>query len=262
MELIAAEKAGIIKPGAIVVSSVQEREAAEILLDRAEEVGARIVFEGNDFGVTAREVAVGGQQLSFRGLAGDYPDIYLPLHGEHQASNAATALAAVEAFVGGGEQRLDLDVVREGFADVTSPGRLEVVRRSPTALVDAAHNPPGMRALRAAVSDAFTFSRLVGVVAIFADKDAAAMLEILEPALDLVVLTRNSSPRSIPPDELAAVAVEYFGQERVYSAAHLPDALDVAVGLSDEVGMGGAVLVTGSVVSAADARLLLGADDT
>ena len=262
VEEIAVEKAGIIKPEAIAVSAIQERDVAEILLDRANEVGARVVFEGNDFGVTAREVAVGGQQLSFRGLAGDYPDIYLPLHGEHQAGNAATALAAVEAFVGGGAQRLDLEVVRQGFAEVTSPGRLEVVRRSPTVLVDAAHNPAGMRALRSALSDAFTFTKLVGLVAIFSDKEPLEMLEILEPALDHVVVTRNTSPRSIPPRQLGEIAAEIFGEDRVTVEESMPDAIDAAVALAEEDGMGGGVLVTGSVVTAADARLLLGADDT
>ena len=262
VEEIATEKAGIIKPGAIAVSSVQERDVAEILSERAEEVGARIVFEGIDFGVTAREVALGGQQLSFRGLAGEYTEVFLPLHGEHQASNAATALAAVEAFLGGGEQRLDPDVVREGFANVTSPGRLEIVRRSPTVLVDAAHNPAGMAALTAALRDAFTFTTLVGVVAIFSDKEPAAMLEILEPVLDHIVVTRNTSPRSIPPRELGAIAVEYFGEDRVTVVDLMPDAIDQAVTLAEEDGMGGGVLVTGSVVTAADARLLLGANDT
>jgi len=259
---IATEKSGIIKPGAIAVSSVQERDVAEILVERAEEVGARVVFEGVDFGVTSREVALGGQQLSFRGLAGDYTEVFLPLHGEHQASNAATALAAVEAFVGGGEQRLDPDVVREGFANVTAPGRLEIVRRSPTVLVDAAHNPAGMLALRAALGDAFTFTTLVGVVAIFADKDPAAMLEILEPVLDHVVVTRNTSSRSIPPRRLGDIAVDYFGEDRVTVVDLMPDAIDQAVTLAEEDGMGGGVLVTGSVVTAADARLLLGATDT
>ncbi len=262
VEEIASEKSGIIKPGAIAVSSVQERDVAEILAERAEEVGARIVFEGINFGVMAREVALGGQQLSFRGLAGEYTEVFLPLHGEHQASNAATALAAVEAFVGGGEQRLDPDVVREGFANVTSPGRLEIVRRSPTVLVDAAHNPAGMTALRGALADAFSFTTLVGVVAIFSDKDPAAMLEILEPALDHIVITRNTSPRSIPPRELGAIAVEYFGEDRVTVVDLMPDAIDQAVTLAEEDGMGGGVLVTGSVVTAADARLLLGANDT
>lgn len=262
VEEIATEKSGIIKPGAIAVSALQETDVAEILAERAEQVGARIATEGNDFGVVSREVAVGGQQLALRGLAGDYAEVFLPLYGEHQARNAVTALAAVEAFVGGGEQRLDPDVLRAGFAEVTSPGRLEIVRRSPTILVDAAHNPAGAQALRAALTDAFSFTTLVGVVAIFADKDAESMLGILEPALDHVVVTRNSSPRSLPVAELGALAAEIFGEERVTVVDRLPDALDVAAGLAEADGLGGGVLVTGSVVTAADARLLLGATST
>lgn len=262
VEDIAQEKSGIIKSGAIAVSSFQVADVAAILIDRAEQVGARIVFEAKDFGVVAREVAVGGQQLSFTGLAGEYPDVFLPLHGEHQASNAATALASVEAFLGGGEQRLDPDVVREGFAKVTSPGRLELVRRSPTVLVDAAHNPAGMTALVAALDDSFAFTRLVGVVGIFADKEPATMLEILEQSLEHVVVTRNSSPRSMPPEELGALAREIFGEERVTVVQDLPDALEQAVTLAETDGLGGGVLVTGSVITAADARMLLGQTDT
>jgi len=262
VEDIAQEKSGIIKGGAIAVSSVQVADVAAILIERAEAVGARIVFEANDFGVIAREVAVGGQQLSFRGLAGEYPDVFLPLHGQHQASNAAAALAAVEAFLGGAEQRLAPDVVREGFAKVTSPGRLEVVRRSPTVLVDAAHNPAGMTALVAALDDSFAFTRLVGVVGIFADKDPAAMLEILEPALEHVVVTRNSSPRSMSPRELGALATEIFGDDRVTVVQDLPDALEQAVTLAETDGLGGGVLVTGSVITAADVRMLLGSTGT
>jgi len=262
VEDIAEEKSGIIKAGAIAVSSIQVPDVATILVERAEEVGAPIVFEANDFGVTAREVAVGGQQLSFRGLAGEYPDVFLPLHGEHQASNAATAVAAVEAFLGGAEQRLDPDVVREAFAKVTSPGRLEVVRRSPTVLVDAAHNPAGMTALVAALGDSFGFTRLVGVVGIFADKEPATMLEILEPALEHVVVTRNSSTRSMRPQELGALARDVFGEDRVTVVPDLPDALEQAVTIAETDGLGGGVLVTGSVITVADARMLLGATDT
>ena len=262
VEEIATEKSGIIKASAIVVSSIQDAAVASILVDRAEDVGARIVFEANDFGVTAREVAVGGQLLSFRGLGGDYAEVFLPLHGEHQASNAATALAAVEAFIGGGEQRLDPGVVREGFAKVTSPGRLEVVRRSPTVLVDGAHNPAGMQALRAALDDSFAFTRLVGVVAIFEDKEPATMLEILEPALEHVVVTRNSSPRSIAPRRLGVIAAEIFGEDRVTVVDDLPDALEQAVTIAETDGLGGGVIVTGSIVTAADARMLLGSTQT
>ena len=262
VEESAHEKSGIIKAGAIAVSSIQGEDVATILLDRSEEVGARVVFEANDFGVIAREVAVGGQQLSFTGLAGEYPDVFLPLHGAHQASNAAAALAAVEAFLGGGERRLDPDVVRDGFAKVTSPGRLEVVRRSPTVLVDAAHNPAGMTALVAALEDSFAFTRLVGVVGIFADKEPATMLEILEPLHEHIVVTRNSSPRSMSPRELGALATEIFGEDRVTVVQDLPDALEQAVTIAETDGLGGGVLVTGSVITAADARMLLGSTET
>ncbi len=258
VEEIAAEKAGIVKPGAVLVTAAQDPAVAEILTERVEEVGARRYAADEGFGVVSREVALGGQLLGIRGLAGEYDEVFLPLHGEHQAANAALALVAVEAFLGGGERRLDPDVVRAGFAAVTSPGRLEVVRRSPTILVDAAHNPHGAAALRDALADAFSFARLVGIVAIFADKDAGAMLELLEPALDHVVVTRNSSPRSMNVARLGEIAAGIFGAERVSVVPALPDAIEEAVALAEAEGLGGGVVATGSVVTAADVRTLLG----
>ena len=215
VEAIADEKSGIIKAGAVAVIGVQEPEVTEIMAARAEAVGARIAFEGNDFGLLTREVAVGGQQISMRGLGGDYDDLFLPLHGAHQAHNTVLAIVAVEAFLGGGEQRLDPDIVRAGIAAVASPGRLEIVRRSPTVLVDAAHNPAGALALRAALEDSFNFARIIGVVAILKDKDATEILEILEPVLDHVVVSRTTSPRAMRPDELGELAVDIFGEDRV-----------------------------------------------
>lgn len=255
---IAFEKAGIVKPGAALVAAGQDDAVAAILAERCEEVGARRYAADEDFGVTDREVALGGQLLAIRGVAGEYDEIFLPLHGAHQGANAALALVAVELFLGGGERRLDPEVVRAGFAAVTSPGRLEVVRRSPTILVDAAHNPHGAHALAAALSEAFSFARLVGVVAIFADKDAAAMLEVLEPVLDHVVVTRNSSPRSMNAAVLGEIASSIFGADRVSVVPALPDALEEAVTLAESQGMGGGVVASGSVVTAADVRLLLG----
>lgn len=256
---IAGEKAGIIKAGALAVVAVQEPEVAQVLADRANEVGAWISFEGSDFGLLTRDVAVGGQQLSIRGLGGDYDDLFLPLHGAHQAHNTVVALAAVEAFLGGGEQRLDPDLVRTGLAAVASPGRLEIVRRSPTVIVDAAHNVAGALALRNALEDSFNFARMVGVVAILKDKPATEMLEILEPVLDHVVVTRTTSPRAMRPDELGELAADIFGEDRVTVVHELPDALDVAAGLADEGGgVSGGVLATGSVTTAAEVRMLLG----
>jgi dihydrofolate synthase/folylpolyglutamate synthase len=261
VEAIADEKSGIIKTDAVAVIGVQEPEVTEIMAQRAESVGARIALEGNDFGLLTREVAVGGQQISVRGLGGDYEDLLLPLHGVHQAHNTVLAIAAVEAFLGGGEQRLDPDIVRAGIAAVASPGRLEIVRRSPTVLVDAAHNPAGALALRAALEDSFNFARVIGVVAILKDKDATEMLEILEPVLDHVVVSRTTSPRAMRPEELGQLAVEIFGEDRVTVVQDLPDALDTAAGLADEGGVGGGVLATGSVTTAAEVRMLLGATE-
>ena len=257
---IATEKAGIIFPGATVVLAQQEPEAAEVLLRRCAEVGATIAREGLEFGVISRATAVGGQLVSLQGLGGRYEEIYLPLHGAHQAANAAAALAAVEAFLGGGDKgMLDVELIREGFARTASPGRLEVVRTSPTVLLDAAHNAPGMVATVAALADAFAFSHLVAVVACLGDKDVAAMLEVLEPAVAQVVVTQNSSPRALPVEVLADLARQIFGEDRVTMEDALDDALSTAVALADaEADYGGAgVLVTGSVVTVGEARTLL-----
>ncbi len=258
IEQIAAEKAGIIKPGAFVVSAEQDDEVAATLAERAEQVGAHRYAAGLDFGIAERDIALGGQVLAVRGIAGVYPEVFVPLFGAHQGQNAAVAIAAVEAFFGAGERPLSAEVVRAGLATVSSPGRLEVVRRSPTILVDAAHNPHGMAALRAAIGDAFTFSRLVGLVAMFADKDVAAMLEEIEPELDHLVVTRNSSPRSMDPVRLGEIAADIFGEDRVSVVPSLPDAIDEAVRIAELEEIGGGVLATGSVVTAADVRHLLG----
>jgi dihydrofolate synthase / folylpolyglutamate synthase len=276
IEQIAAEKAGIIKPGAVAVLAQQPLAAAQVLLTRAVEVGAAVAREGLEFGVVSREQAVGGQQLVLRGLRGTYEDLYLPLFGGYQAGNAACALAAAEAFAGvadgaaagaqaaasGGAAALDPDLVREAFAKVSSPGRLEIVRRSPTIVIDASHNPAGMAATVAAVQEAFTFSYLSGVFAASGDKDVPGMLAELEPLLDDIVVTRNSSDRSIDPGQAEQIAVEIFGEDRVQSAARIDDAIEAAVTLADEAAAGGpgsaGVLITGSVITAGDARRLLG----
>ncbi len=259
IEQIAGEKAGIVKSGGFAVLARQEVAAAEVLLRRVAEVGATLAREGLEFGVLTRSLAVGGQLLELRGLAGTYPDVLVPLLGPHQAGNAAVALAAVEALLGDGREQLDLDAVRAGFAAARSPGRLEVVRRGPTVLLDAAHNPAGARALAQAIVTDFSFARLVAVVAMLDDKDAHGLLEALEPALDAVVVTQSASPRALSADALGAIAVEVFGADRVSVAPRLPDALDEAIALAEEDGStsGAGVLVTGSIVTVGEARTLL-----
>ncbi|PZG21150.1 dihydrofolate synthase [Spongiactinospora gelatinilytica] len=255
---ISEEKAGIIKPHITAVLAQQDVTAAEVLMRRAAEVEAVVAREGLEFGVLGHEVALGGQLLRLQGLKGVYEEVFLPLYGAHQASNAACALAAVEVLTAG-DDPLDQELVRQAFATASSPGRLEVARRGPTVLVDAAHNPGGMQATIEAVHESFDFARLIGVVAVMADKDVRGLLDLLEPVLSEIVVTRNSSPRSMEPAELAELAEGLFGADRVRVADRLDDAIDTAVGLADEDGeFGGAgVLITGSVVTAGDARHLL-----
>jgi dihydrofolate synthase / folylpolyglutamate synthase len=262
---IAAEKAGVIKDGAIALLAEQTPEAAQVLLARCAEVGATVARAGLEFGVLRRDVAVGGQMLKLQGLGGAYDEIFLPLHGPHQAANAALALATVEAFFGAGAQRkLDLEAIREGFASVVVPGRLERVRSAPSVFVDAAHNPHGATALAAALDADFAFTKLVGVVGLMRDKDAQGILEALEPALHEVVITTNSSERAMAAEDLGDLATDVFGVDRVTVRPRLDDALETAIGLAESDAdaqlSGVGVVVTGSVVTAGEARALFGKD--
>jgi dihydrofolate synthase/folylpolyglutamate synthase len=258
---IAVEKAGIIKPGSRVVVAEQDDDVMAVLAARAQEVGAPLLREGIDFGVVHQAAAVGGQVMTLRGLRAEYEELFLPLYGAHQAHNAVLALVAVESLAG--EDALSDEIVREAFAGVTSPGRLEVVRRGPTILLDAAHNPHGAAAAVEAIRESFTFDPLVGVVGVMADKDVEGMLSELEPVLSEIVCTQNSTPRSLPADALADVARDLFGEHRVRVAPRLDDAIEQAVtlaetggALGESIGAGG-VLVTGSVVTVGEARTLL-----
>jgi len=261
---IAGNKAGIIKQGATAVIGAQEPEAMTVLLRRAVQQDATVARFGSEFAVAERSVAVGGQLLTLQGLSAVYPEVFLPLHGAHQAGNAAVALAAVEAFLGAGRDRsLDLTTVQDGFAQAASPGRLERVRTSPMIFIDAAHNPHGARALAIALGEEFSFTRLVGVLAVMADKDVRGVLEALADSFDEVVVTVNSSPRSMPTDDLAELANDVFGEHRVHTAARMDEAIALAVDLAEddpEAAPGAAVLITGSVVSAGDGRALAGLD--
>jgi dihydrofolate synthase/folylpolyglutamate synthase len=257
---VAVEKSGILRPGAFAVLASQPAPAAAVLLRKAGELGATIAREGLEFGVVSRQIALGGQLIALRGLGGDYDEIFLPLHGAHQAHNAAAALTAVEAFLGAGEGgALDVETVRAGFAVVESPGRLETIRSSPTIVLDGAHNEAGGKALAEALIEEFAFDRLVGVIGILRDKDVGAILSALEPVFSEVVITQNSSPRAMPVDELAAEAVDIFGGGRVTVEPRLDDALDAAVRIAEEEGpLGGSgVIVTGSLVTVGEARRLL-----
>src|SRR5918995_2257486 len=251
---IAREKAGIIKPGAHAILAGQTVEAAEVLLARCAEVGALPQREGVDFGVIDRRLAVAGQLLRLNGADGPVDEIFLPLYGAHQASNAAQALAATEAFLG--LKALHPDVVRDGFAQVRLPGRLELVRRSPSVVLDAAHNPHGAPAAAAAITEAFAFTPLIGVVAVMADKDARGVLEVFEEIMNQVVITQvASTSRGLPAAKRGELPGEIFGHSRVTVVPRLDDAIERAVALAeaDVVGSAG-VVISGTVIAVSEAR--------
>ncbi|WP_049822892.1 bifunctional folylpolyglutamate synthase/dihydrofolate synthase [Arthrobacter sp. H41] len=264
LEDIAREKAGIIKPGGFLVSAAQPAEAAQVLLEAAREAGVDFRFEGVEFGVESRTVAVGGQVVSLTGLAGRYGELLVPLHGEHQAQNAAVAVAAVEAFLGGGTRQLETGLIRDGLRSVTSPGRLEVIRTAPSIIVDAAHNPASARAAAKGVREAFDFSRLVLVIGVLQDKNAAGMFaelyEELGGILEDVCLTQSTSPRSIPAADLLQAALSAgFAEENISIVERLDDALEWAVMKAEEHNdLAGGILVTGSITVVGEARTLLG----
>ncbi len=251
---IAATKAGIIKEGGFIVLAQQEPEAAKELIRKAAEVGADVVREGIEYSVEARAVAVGGQLITIKGVNDTYDDIYLPLHGKHQAANAASALVAVEAFFG--DQPLDIEAVRAGFAAATSPGRCEVVHRDPTIILDAAHNPHGAKALAETLANEFNFDEIVAVVGVFGDKDATGILQELEQVVDHVIVTQSSSDRAMSSSELEKIASKIFGVDRVFEVPDLHTAIDRAVSdalrplSEDTIG----IIITGSVVTVGEAR--------
>ncbi len=256
---IARTKAGIIKPSAQVVTAAQPPEALAELERAAELSEATFAVEGTAFRMLDSTVAVGGQLVTIQGLAGTYRDVFLPLYGTHQGHNAAVAIAAVESFLGGGTQALADDVVTEGFATATSPGRLQLVGTEPTVLVDAAHNPGGAEALAQAVGEYFTFDKVVAVVGILADKDVAGIIRALDPVVSEFVITTSSSDRAIDPDELASVVVGIAGADRVLVEPDLTEALDQARELAGETEKG-AVLVTGSITLVGEVITLAAAE--
>jgi dihydrofolate synthase/folylpolyglutamate synthase len=265
---VAAEKAGIIKQGATVVSQAQDDDVLAVIGERVARLDARLLVEGRDFGVERRRQAVGGQVLDLRTPTGTIPDILVPLHGRHQAENAAAALVAVQAFLGAhqgswgpgtdapaSERRqraLDPDTVRAGFAAVSSPGRLEVVSRNPLVLLDGAHNPAGARALAAALLEEFVVDRRILVVACLADKDVRGILEGLAPATGRLIVTTNRSPRAAPAERLRKEA-EALGLHAEV-APEVPSAVRLAI---DSAAVTEAVVVTGSLYTAGEARTLL-----
>ena len=252
---IARTKAGIIKPVASVVSAVQSSDALAELERAVELTEASLEVEGDGFALESSAVAVGGQVITVRGLAETYRDLFLPMFGDHQGHNAALAIAAVESFLGAGTQPLVGDVLAEGLATATSPGRLQVVGVDPTVIVDAAHNPHGAAALAAALGTYFTFDEIVVVLGVLQDKDAAGIVAALAPVAARFNVTQSQSERAVPHDQLAELVVEHAGQDSTYQFETFEQAVADARAWAAESDRR-AVLVTGSITLVGEAIAL------
>ena len=259
IEEIAREKAGIIKPGQVVVIMAQEEDVLDILLEQARSVDAIARVEGRDFEVVDRQMGVGGQMVTIRTPSAVYEDVFVPLFGEYQAHNAAAALVAVEAFMGG--RGLDGRIVEQGLMNASSPGRMQVVRHSPTIIVDAAHNPAGAATLREAVESSFSFARIAGVYSAMGDKDVEGVLSEVEPFIDHLVVTQMPGDRAANLERLAQIAGEVFGPDRVDVRESLADAVDRAAEIAEagaEPADRSGILVFGSVMLAGEMLALAG----
>ena len=246
---IARTKSGIIKPASRVVTATQTDDAWEEIVAACEKNEAPLAVLGRDFSLTSIEQAVGGQLIRISGLAGDYQELFLPLLGDHQASNAAVALAAVESFLGNGENRLGGEVLEEGMGLASSPGRLQVIGSHPTVLVDAAHNPHGAESLTRALMTSFSFDRVICVIGVLQEKDVAGIVEALDPVVDHFVVTQSQSDRAISVADLADTISEIAGPDRVDSRPTSDQAMSRAMELA---GATGGVVVTGSITLVAE----------
>ncbi len=267
---IATTKAGILDrtndpspaPKPLAVIAQQPPEAAEVLHAQVSGRQLQAAWAGEQFGVIERSRAVDGQLLNLQGLYAQYPEVFLPLHGAHQADNAAQALAIVEGFLATEDKPLDDGVVGAGFSQVTSPGRMEIMRTEPTIIVDGAHNPAGAKVLADTLDEAFDFPDVVAVVAMYADKDPHGILEYVHRFASRIVVSQALSPRAMPVERLAAAAEEWYDRDDVHTTHDMNEALMQAIDLvvsGDDPGVG--IVVTGSLATVAEARTLLGSQE-
>ena len=252
---IARTKSGIIKPAADVVSAQQSPEALAELTRAAGLTESSFALEGEGFGLENTTLAVGGQQITVRGLAETYSELFLPLFGDHQAHNAAVAIAAVESFLGGGSQPLVGDVLAEGLATATSPGRLQIIGTEPTVLVDAAHNPHGAAALASALQSYFQFDEITFVIGVLEDKDARGIIQALAPIAERFHVTQSQSDRAIPYEELADLVLELSHEDATYQFESFHHAVDDARTWAAQAPRR-AVVVTGSITLVGEAIAL------
>ena len=255
VEKIALEKTGIIKENIPVIVSNQSKDAAKIILAKAIENNSPIMREGIELDVLERSVGIGGQQLTIANPYGTHSELFLPLFGKHQASNAAVSLTAVEAFL---DRQIDHDLVQEAFAEFSSPGRLQVLKRNPTIVIDAAHNPAGIKATKQGITESFQFDNLILILAFMGDKDVNQILEELKGFAQVVILTQTNSARALSVVDLAK-KVKNISQfaTRIESSDNSSEAIKLAMNIAKDLGNSAGIIALGSVVLAGEIGLLI-----
>ena len=251
---ITETKSGIIKQGALVVTADQTPDALKVLQRVSSEKAEGIFQLGRDFSVDSHQATSTGQRVQVSGLAGKYGPFEAPVFGIHQSANLAVAIAAVEAFLGGGQIPIADDVLRSAVADLSSPGRLQLVRTEPALLLDGAHNPAGAKTLAVSLKSEFSEKPLVGLVAVLSDKDVAGVFSELAGCFEKLVVTESSSNRSLEIADLEKLAIEHSGT-KTEAVVGARSALERARMIAREID--GMVVVTGSISLVGDVLQIL-----
>ncbi len=250
LEEIAREKGGIIKPGGIVISSKQYNEAYKEIKKIADEENSLIYSGGKEINYEIVKSDIKGVIFDLTGIYHNYKNLHTPLLGRHQADNAATAITAVEALKIKGIN-ISEKAIRDGLKKVKWTGRLEIIQNNPTLVLDGAHNPSGVKVVRDALKEIFSYHRLILVLAIFADKDYKKMVQILAPNADLIIATKAKNPRAASPQTIAKEAAQYIDENKIIVTENIPQAINCALSNSKEDDL---ICITGSLYTVGEAK--------
>jgi dihydrofolate synthase/folylpolyglutamate synthase len=250
LEEIAREKGGIIKQEGIVISSNQYEEAYNEIKKIANEKNSLIYSVGREISYKIVKSNIKGVIFNLKGIYRNYKNLHTSLLGRHQADNAATAITTIETLKIRGVN-ISEKAIRAGLEKVKWTGRLEIIQNNPTLILDGAHNPSGIRIVRQALKEIFSYHRLILILAIFVDKDYKKMIQIIAPKADLIITTRAKSPRATPPQIIAKEAAQYIEQNKIIVTENIPQAMNCALSKSKKNDL---ICITGSLYTVGEAK--------
>lgn len=250
LEEIAREKGGIIKPEGIVISSNQYEEAYNEIKKIADKKNSLIYSVGREIIYKIVKSDIKGVIFDLKGIYHEYKNLHTPLLGRHQADNSAAAITAIEALKIRGVNITE-KAIRVGLEKVKWTGRLEIIQNNPTLVLDGAHNPNGVKVVRDALKEIFSYHRLILVLAIFADKDYKKMIQIIVPNADLIITTKTENSRATSPRIIAKEAAQYIDKNKIIVTENIPQAINCALSNSKEDDL---ICITGSLCTVGEAK--------